>query len=184
MVDIKKKRDFLRDFVARFGTQTREERWLLEYLINSEYKLNNIIFVQELNRELNGFKIHAEASKNGKFEYLFEGKKSTDVSILFDAIHKSPDKVIYVEFEFEGKYNYQLYLDVVEAPKGYMRLDTSNLTEEELAQVDVIADTFIIHSQVGIMRNEIDAALDSKDEKLFMKLTNELNHYMSIHNLK
>lgn len=183
MVEIKKKRDFLREFIARFGTQTREEGWLLEYLVNSEYKLKDIVFVEELNPNFNGFKIYSAENKNGKFEYIYDGKSTADVSLLFSAIHNHKG-VIYVQFDFEGKYKDELYLSLLEAPDDYYKQDKSNLTEKELEEVEELAETFIIRSHAGILRKKIDEALDIGDKELFMKLTDELNNYLKIHNIQ
>lgn len=179
MVDIKKKRDFLREFMAKHNTQTKEERWLLTYLVESEYKLNKIKFVAKLPPKLNGFKVSAENMANGKFFAIIDGQK-LDVPALFKYIHNSLDKDIYFELDFIGKFSNADYLNLIEEAED-IEDDTTDLPEEIINSLDGVLEEAGIVSYAATLRDRIDEALDNRNEALFMLLSAELNKLIAEH---
>lgn len=165
-ISANEKKEFIRWFLTKHTMKRRESVWILNWIISNESVLNNIIFVDEVHKYDRGILISTTASESISFRFFKGSQMSVDPEKAFHDLRIHPEDKFYIQLDFPNKHQENMYLTVLE---GY-----NSSTEISPAIIEMV-DEFVIELEKKNIMNEIDAALDKGDEKMFVELCEMLN---------
>jgi uncharacterized protein YpiB (UPF0302 family) len=85
----------------------------------------------------------------------------------------NPCEKVNIIIHFSGKMLNHRYLQLIESPV-LENIKQYNQVQKDEKIVDDILDEILLEKEIELVKKQIDAALDQKDEKLFKNLTARL----------
>lgn len=171
-VSIEDKKTFVRWFLKNFELKKRECVWILNYLLGNDSIMENIHFVEDAHYCPRAIVMTAKDSDDAPFRFYKNNEMTLDPEKAFHDLRYNSSEKMYVQLNFQKTPPSQQYLSVLEE-NNYIPKDIPISKE-----ISTYAEEIINESLVNFRRNkileEIDIALDNKDKKKFMKLSNLL----------
>ena len=170
-ITIDKKREFIRWFLNSHQFRKRECVWILNFYLNNEEYLDKLHFVEDASLYQRGMRMATYCVDKPAFSYYENKSMITDPEKVFHAIKLLSDKDFYIELQFHNANKCLEYIEVLEG--------SSNIDEEIDQEIVTYAEKVMNESLEKFKRerlyDEINKALDNRNEKLFMELTNKLS---------
>ena len=171
-IPVVEKKDFLKSFLKQYELKRRECAWLLNYLMSDDNLMEKVHFIEQAEQTPKSLVISAQGVSTIPFSFRKHQHVTTDAEKAFHDIRLNQTEEIYIELHFNGAKSYSLYLAVLE--------DNPYLPENQ-KRAEVIeneAERLLSHSLYMFTRNQllelIDSALDTRNQALFEKYTEEL----------
>lgn len=152
--------------------RTREAKWIIEYL--KAHNADRMIFTTDVEQCPNGVLIRMKSSKTGvPFAYYVNGIELRDAEQAFHRIRKaSSEESIYIDIRFDATPSFDLadaYMNVLEKHPYEPKTVTAEIQRAARDVIDASLQAFRLAS----LDQEIDRALDERDERLFYDLCQE-----------
>lgn len=168
-INVDEKKDFINYLLNRYYFKRRESIWILNYLLTTEDLLERTHFVKEVEKCPIGLLISTSDSKETSICLFRENIKILDGDNIFYFI-RYLDGELFIEVSFPEDEMDSKFLSVLE--ENPYAIDFSK--EDSL-----LAEKFLNHcldkQKLNYLHDEINKALDEKNEKKFFKLTKEYN---------
>lgn len=161
-----KKRQFLKWFLQHHQLKDKESLWILHYLLNHDFLLSRIHFIQEASDYPNGLVMATEDMKDSDFYFYHQGKVSKNPEEAFQAIRCNWRDDYYIELRFPDVDAAYLYFDL---------FDQGQAEEEEIqATFKELMDEMRRDQEIKKVRTAIDQALEKNDFLTLEKLSARL----------
>lgn len=150
-------------------------RTLLDYVACHEDYLTNLSFVDEANVTPNGIVVNLrkEATTQVAITYFEQGeKKGLSPEAIFQKLRlHGKETPFYIELIFDAMP--ASYAAIIETnPYSTM---SNDISEEWKEEIDAFLDAIVKKTTNAMLRNQIDKALDERDEERFTRLTAKLS---------
>jgi uncharacterized protein YpiB (UPF0302 family) len=171
LITVSHKRNFIHWFLNHYEMKDPMVKWLLESLSSRENWLTNVHFTEHLQTDRKAMLISTKCVQMAPFKFYHMHRISTDVEKALLEIHQHPEQDLYVTLYFRNRLHAKEYKMVLEhpefplkeAPKQYL----ANL------QIELFIDELLRSHRLNQLYQQINLALDHRDQKLFMKLSDE-----------
>lgn len=173
-ISIEHKRDFIQWFLEHYTLKRQEANWLLNFLLKDDDLLNRISFVNDAKYCPRAIIISSHCSDEVPFLFYKQHIITTDIDKFFHDIRLNDDEFTYVQLNFEHAKQNPYYVGILEE-NPYTPICTSHQIEDERMSTRLL-DGLIQNHQLKRLQNEIDEALDRKDEVQFNKLVKILKN--------
>lgn len=171
-VSVNEKKDFIRWFLNNYQLKRRECVWILNYLMSHDQIMEKVHFVEQAGYCPRGLVMSTHCVDEVPFRFYKENIMTTDAEKSFHDIRLNRDEEIYIQLNFHGSNQSHQYAAVLEE-NPYMPKSLQISEKDRL-----IAEKFLLSSIQNFQRkkllDQIDEALDRKDEKAFLELTEKL----------
>lgn len=171
-VSVNEKKEFIRWFLNNYQLKRRECVWILNYLISHDQLMAKVHFVEDAEHCPRGIIMSTQCVDDIPFRFYKNSVMTTDAEKSFHDIRLNRDQDIYIELKFKEAHKSYQYAAVLE-PNPYMP-DTVHISDSDRKLAEMFLKASIKNCHETRLRKEIDKALDEKDEKTFMKLTEKL----------
>lgn len=167
-VSIKSKRYFMKWFLKHFTLKKLEATWLINYLIKQDNLLSKVVFVSDIRSCPRAIVMTSKCSKGIPFLFYKQHLVTDDIDKFFHDIRLHEDDEIYIQLNFNQANQNPFYAAVLEenpfAPTDpYMTQQDQDISDSLLRQL-------LQESQIKKLKQDIDQALDEKNESQFKKL--------------
>jgi uncharacterized protein YpiB (UPF0302 family) len=167
------KREFLYWFLQNYRLKHPEARRLLEFIMNSPHILENVSFTEKRNDGSRTIVISSLYSDEDSFAFYQYGQVVSEVANAISSIMQNPSDDLSLVLNFHGKMLNHRYLQLVETSASE-NISLQKINEQHAKQADLLMKRMLKERQIQTLREEIDRALDEKNEDLFKQLTVEL----------
>ncbi|EAC5751292.1 YpiB family protein [Listeria monocytogenes] len=165
-ISIDEKKDFIRWFLNKHQMKTREAMWVLNYIAGHDQIVKYVHFVDNLEGCARGLSLSAHGVKSEPFLFFKGNIMTSDPEKAFHDIRLNWDEELYVELHFE---------EAMSSPEYALVREDNPFAAVKLADEEKeMADALIYQSVHQFSREkvlqQIDEALDTRDEAAFHKL--------------
>jgi len=171
-VSVNEKKDFIRWFLNHYQLKRRECVWILNYLMSHDQLMEKVHFVDQAQYCPKGLVMSTHCVDEVPFRFYKENIMTTDAEKSFHDIRLNREEDIFIQLNFHASNKAHQYAAVLEE-NPYVPKNLQVSEKERL-----IAERFLAESierfQKELLLQKIDEALDKQDEKLFLKLTDQL----------
>lgn len=166
------KKTFIYWFLNQYQMKMRESNWILTYLASNNKLLRNVHFVRHAKVCPRSIVISSGCSENTAFLFYRKELVTTDPEKAFHDIRLNEDEPLYIELNFfNWKQSPQYALILEENP---FLSDDECLTSEDREEADQIINYSLQNRKRELLIQQIDLALDEKDEEKFLELSQKL----------
>lgn len=173
-VSIVDKKYFIRRFLNHYMFRRRECHWIFNYLLERHDALENVRFVDSLEKSTRGLIMNtqcAEDKDEPPFQYIAtdgrDGILTTDAEKAFHDIRLKTDEILYVELRFSNRNSCPQWYNVLEDnPHASI-----NIPVDLLLAADSLVHTLEFNYRLARVDAMIEKALDEGDRKSFMEAT-------------
>lgn len=167
-----KKRDFISWFLKNQQLKKREAIWIINYIMSNDNLLERVRFVENAKHCPCGLVISTTDTKGSALRYYKNRKVFSDGERIFNDIRASEGELIYIQLNFLTREPNLAYLELLE-DNPYSPNEAS-LTEEEQQYINDFLHESLSIFQKKQLEEQIDAALDARDEARFTALCQQL----------
>lgn len=168
MIELAEKKRFINWLIQSVSLKSREAYWILNYLLNHEFLLNKVRFVEDALFTPRGLVITDQTVSGNGIEMVKQGVKLADPTQIFHEIRMNRKETIFLEVKFEGMYQSTFFLSVLEENE-YQPMDET-LKEEIDSELDAYFKNQDKKYQLSFLLKEINEALEANDKDLFLSL--------------
>lgn len=170
-VSISKKREFIGWFLDRYELQKREAAWLLSFLSSDEVLLERIHFVMNTTDQSKSMALATTCSKVRSFQYKKADWRGADVETAYYDILFFPHEDLYISLHFRDRETCPEYAAVLEGNP----MEKQDLRENQMFSLyaEMILDKAVKKFEVDRLYQEINKALESRDEEAFLQLSEQ-----------
>ena len=173
-ISIQHKRNFIQWFLRNYTLKRHEVKWLLNFIMKDEKLLNQLSFVHDAKFCPRAIVISSHCSDGIPFLFYKQHVITTDIEKFFHDIRLHEDEYIYVQLNFHNVRQNPYYAGVLEEnPYAPIMPDLQN--EDKRISNSLLTDLIREH-QFKKIKEDIDQALDQKDEKKFNQLVRILKN--------
>lgn len=167
---VSEKKEFIKWFLKHNKLKKIDGVWILNFLLSNEQKLEKVHFVEEAHYCPNAIIMTAEGVNGIPFLYQKGYEITTSGQKAFNDLLFYKDRELYIQINFLKRLKKE-YVLVLEENQYLPKEEKSNEEDRK------IAEEFLNHSlylyQLSELEKEIDEALDKKDKKIFLDLSNK-----------
>ncbi len=171
-ISIQNKRDFIKWFLKNFTLKKTEAIWILNYLIKKDKLLSKVSFVQDARFCPRAIILSSDCSNEIPFLFYKQQIITTDIDKFFHDIRLHQDEHIYIQLNFKHAKQNPFYVGILEE-NPFAPIEANVLKEDECVSERLLKD-LIRKQQLNKLKENIDRALDEKNEKKFKELVTEL----------
>lgn len=167
-VSIEEKRAFLNQFLKRYKLQTKECRWILEYIANNSI-IENVHFVETIVGYETAFMMSTECDYElPSFSGIIQGSSTVDSGKMFHFIRLNDGGEIYIQLNFKAKMKDDLFVGVLEENKNFAEKENSGDTQF----VNKFLDHMLLKFRPTELLIKIDLAIEAGNKERFIDLSN------------
>ncbi|WP_017725876.1 YpiB family protein [Halalkalibacterium ligniniphilum] len=173
-ISVAEKRQFLQWFLNSQQLKRKEARQVLEHMIKRHHILENVSFTEEIKLSETTMVISSMNSDEPGFVFYSQQRKTDDVARALGELMANPSKKVNLILHFYGKSLNHQYLQLLDAP-AKERVMRYKQFQHYAKETDQLIESIILETEKEALRQQIDEALDQKDEARFKRLVAELN---------
>lgn len=174
-IKFNEKVDFISWFLKNYRFKRRECVWMLNYLISNKKNLDKVVFSTDVKYCKNSFVISSDSVDGKSFVYYKDGKESFDAEEAFKDLSNSENEVFYIELLFPERNSCYQYQSVVEE-NPFIPDELKNKYYQLNKQIsESLLSGLSLKFEKDYLCSKIDIALDNRNYKDFMRLTEKLN---------
>ncbi|WP_209122608.1 ReoY family proteolytic degradation factor [Alkalihalobacillus sp. BA299] len=167
-ISVYEKKEFLRWFLNAYQLKRRECAWLLNYLISDENLMEKVHFVERAEFCPKALIISTTDVDHVPFSFHKQKHVTMDAEKAFHDIRLNNNEEVYIQLNFSNAKTNSHYVAVLE--------DNPFVPDNEMATSDAILAEIFLDKALASFREkqwyeEINEALDNRDEKTFNNLT-------------
>lgn len=171
-VSVNEKKDFIRWFLNHYQLKRRECVWILNYLMSHDQLMEKVHFVDQAQYCPRGIIMSAHCVEEAPFRFFKENVMTTDAEKSFHDIRLNRDEEIYIQLNFHASNKAHQYAAVLEE-NPFMPKSLQISEKDKLYAEKFLTDSLMKFQKEKILR-QIDEALDNRDQKAFLLLTEQL----------
>ncbi len=172
-VSVNEKKDFIRWFLNRYQLKRRESVWILNYLMSHDQLMEKVHFVEDAQFCPRGLIMSTHCTREVPFRFYKDNIMTTDAEKSFHDIRLNRDEDIYIQINFRSSNLCHQYAAVLE--QNPFVKNNVHLSEEDKQFAEQFLKESIRIFQENKLLEEIDRALDTRDQKKFETLSKRLN---------
>jgi len=176
LVHLADKKKFLQWLVTSVAFDKREILWILDYLIRHETILNQVHFVEHVEKTNRGLRIASQEENALPMQLFLQGQTFTDAEQIFHEMRMNWREALYIECLFPTAWTTSEYLAVLEdnpfAPWN------EQVDPALIQKIDAYFQQEARNHQLMLLHHQIDQALEASDYDAFLELSDELNRLM------
>lgn len=169
MIELAEKKKFINWLIQSVSLKSREAYWILNYLLNHEFLLNKVVFVEDALFTPRGLVITDQTISGSGIEMVKQGIKIEDANQIFHEIRLNRKETLFFEVKFEGMYQSKYFLSVLEENE-YQPMDET-LKETIDNELNTYFKNEDVKYQLDTLLKEINQALEKEDKALFLSLS-------------
>ncbi|MEI3610781.1 YpiB family protein [Pseudogracilibacillus sp. SO30301A] len=167
-ISIQSKKHFLQWFISHYNVKVQEINWFLEDLLVDERALQNVHFVSDTEYCPKGI-IISTLEEDRNFLFFKGNVRTNDVYTAYHELHLYHEEAFYIQINFPEKNSHPLYKAVIE--EELMQLEIDKQYAESLL------NELLVKGKVKYLLQEINKALDHKDNDKFFRYSSELKDF-------
>ena len=172
-VSLSEKKKFLTWLVNTVPFGRREVLWILNYLLTHDAILNNVHFVENVEKTDRGIRVVADGLGKEPLLLFIQAQEFTDPEQIFHEIRMNWRKALYLECVFPEAWQKSQYLSVLEdnpfAPWN------EQVDQEVARAIDQYFKQEEQTQRMALLKAQIDDALETGNKEAFLELSDELN---------
>ncbi|WP_017728016.1 ReoY family proteolytic degradation factor [Halalkalibacterium ligniniphilum] len=172
-IPVVEKKDFLKWFLKEYQLKKRECAWLLNYLISDDNLMAKVHFVEKADSCPKALIISANDVEAIPFSFHKYHKVAMDAEKAFHDIRLNDDEEIYIQLNFSGAKSNPNYIAVLE--DNPFLPENKEVADANREMAEQLVSNALLQFRRKQLAEEIDEALDQKDEQRFHMLVKELN---------
>ncbi|NRD78945.1 YpiB family protein [Bacillus sp. BRMEA1] len=172
------KRYFLKWFLECQQLKRTDARKVIEYIINHYHILENVSFTEKMMLNRKTIVISSMNTDEPGFAYYHNQRKTDEIAMALGDLMMNPTEKVFMILNFNGKTLNHRYLQLIESP-ALENMKQYNRFQKYEQEVNEIIEKNSLEMEIAIIKNQIDRALDQKDEKLFKRLTEKLKELIA-----
>lgn len=165
-VSTTKKSEFLKWFLNHHQLKNKDAKRVIDFILNHHHILSNLSFTENIQQKERTIIISSINSDKTGFLFYENNNKTEDVSEALWSFMMNPARKTYIIIDFFGKEANFRYTELIETS----RLETIKLYEQ--TEKDAKATNLVV--EISLLKNQINKALDDRDEELFKSLVRKL----------
>ncbi|MED3645850.1 YpiB family protein [Halalkalibacterium halodurans] len=171
-VSVAEKRQFLKWFLTQ-QLKRKDAKRILEYLLQHYHLLEQVMFTEEIRGRERTLVISTLQSDEPGFAFYLYRRKIEDPIRALGELQANPADPIYLILHFHGKAQNHQYLQMLdsESREYIKRFKQFQAYKEE---ADSLIEAVLIENEKKMLLQQIDEALDLKDERRFKDLVKKL----------
>ncbi len=162
------KSSFLKWFLDHHQLKHREARMFLEHIIKKHHIVENLTFTEKIKVNERTVVISSVNSDEPGFVYYYPQGKSENVSMALSAVMNNPSSKLNIIINFYGKQSNHRYLRLIETKKDSLKIYRQY--EQYSKEADALINKLMLEQEKKLLKEQIDEALDKRDEQQFKKL--------------
>lgn len=167
------KKSFIQWFLNHYQLKKRESVWILNYLVNHNELLENVHFVRDAKFCPRGIIMTSHCSNEAPFRFYKKQLVTTDAEKSFHDIRLNQHEPLFLQLNFNKSYQNPTYVAVLEnnpyTPEDY------SVTKDDKDLAAHLLNKMLYDYKKNLLVQEINRSLDEKDQKRFMRFTNQLH---------
>ena len=171
MIELASKKKFVNWLIQSVSLKKRESYWILNYLLNHEFLLDRVTFVENVLSTPRGLLVTDQSVSGSGLEMVNQGIVIDDPNKIFHDIRLNRKSPLFIGVSFDGMTLSKYYLDVLEE-NPYQPLD-----EEAEKEFRLALNSFIEEEErkfkLNILLEKINQALETGNKKEFQKLSKD-----------
>lgn len=171
MIDVSTKREFIQWLVKTIKFPKREVYWLLNYLVTHDTVLENIHFVEQVEKTSRGLRFSSEEGKETMVLFLNQ-QAFTNPEQIFHEVRMNWREELYIECDFPDNWYYPQYVSVLEDNPYASWNSQADVTLQQ--QVEEFLAQEKLGYEIQSLYKAIDQALEDQDTTAFYTLTEQL----------
>ncbi|WP_078428486.1 ReoY family proteolytic degradation factor [Alkalihalobacterium alkalinitrilicum] len=169
-ISVYEKKEFLRWFLNAYQLKRRECAWLLNYLISDENLMEKVHFVERAEFCPKALIISTTDVDHVPFCFHKHKHVTMDAEKAFHDIRLNNTEEVYIQLNFSNAKTNPHYVAVLE--------DNPYIPENQMATADALLAEIFLDKALASFREkqwyeEMNEALDNKDEETFNQLINK-----------
>lgn len=176
-VSVNEKKDFIRWFLNHYQLKRRECVWILNYLMSHDQLMRRVHFVEQAQFCPRGLVMSTHCVEDVPFRFYKENVMTTDAEKSFHDIRLNRDEEIYIQLNFHSSHQVHQFVAVLEE-NPFIPSELQTNEKDQLIAEQLLANSIKQFNREKILQ-QIDQALDEKDEAMFMELTSQLQKYLN-----
>jgi uncharacterized protein YpiB (UPF0302 family) len=177
VIHVSEKKYFIKWFLENYELQNREAEWLLQYLASNDHVLEKVHFVDNFKNLPKTILMSTKCVQMTPFKFYKNRRVTSDVEKAFLDIHNHPNEEIYVGLFFKDRNLSPEYAAVLENNPVDLSRETDALIS---LQAELILDYAVRDYRLAKLYEQIDLALDRRDEQRFAELTTNLKKIIEL----
>lgn len=166
------KKIFIKWFLKNYQLKRREGVWILNYLLTDDRLLENVHFVEEAHYCPRAIVMSSVDSQGIPFRYYKGNIMTNDAEKSFHDLRMNGQDQVFIQINFPNIPPHMNYIAVLEQNPHIPH--NALLTEHDRMVTERMLDDSLSQYQQQKIYDEIDAALDAGDKKLFLQLSVKL----------
>lgn len=166
MIELASKKKFVNWLIQSVSLKKRESYWILNYLLNHEFLLDRVIFVEDVLSTPRGLLITDQTIEGTGLEMVNQSVLFSDPNQIFHDIRMNRKLPLFVGISFEGMYSSNYYLSIIEE-NPYQSLDPA-LEKEISKEIELFLKEEEANFQLQELLKKINKALEENDEQAFL----------------
>ena len=176
MVNLTDKKRFLNWLVSHVSFSRREVSWILNYLATHEAILDQVHFVEHVEKTPRGIMIQTTETPEPIALYI-EGRRFVDTDQIFHDMRLNWKKPLYLECLLPKSWSNELYLGVLE-DNPYHSWNES-MDSEMLEKIDLFFSKEDYEQKLNDLYEQVDQALEEGNQELFYELSEQVNQLIT-----
>jgi uncharacterized protein YpiB (UPF0302 family) len=178
VIKIAEKKQFIKWFLEKYELQNREAEWLLQYLCSNDQILEHVHFIDNFRNLPKTILMSTKCVQMTPFKFYKNKRVTSDVEKAFLDIHNNPTEDVYIGLFFKDRSISPEYAAVLETNP----MDDSKESADALIslQAELFLDYVVRQWKLSKKYEQIDEALDKRDKRRFLELTNELREELEL----
>lgn len=177
-IPVLEKRDFLKWFLEKYQLKRRECAWLLNFLMSDDILMERVHFVEHAEHCPKALMISANDVDQVPFAFHKNQHVTMDAEKSFHDIRLNRNEDIFIQLNFKEKHTLPQYAAVLEE-NPYLPVNK----EEEAVNgllAELVLDEALRIQQLKALEEEIDAALQLKDQRAFLELSKQYSELKAL----
>lgn len=180
-ISIQNKKHFMRWFLRNFTLKRLEASWILNYLVKQDKLLSKVSFVHDAKFCPRAIILTSDCSDEIPFLFYKQHIITTDIDKFFHDIRLHQDEHIYIQLNFKGANQNPFYAGVLEE-NPFIPSETIFSKQDQDISESLLGDLLCTH-QFKKLNEDINQALDEKNEDKFNVLVTELQELKKAHHI-
>lgn len=176
VVTVNEKKEFLRWFLSNVQMKKRECVWTLNYLLSHDYLMKKVHFVEDAKYCPRGMVMAANNVTDEPYQFFKGNIMTTDAEKGFHDVRLNRDEDVFIELKFKDWHKNSKYISVLEE-NPFIPKEENLLSHGERQWMERNLNDSLEKFKLNHLMDQIDFALETKNEALFMELSGRLVEY-------
>lgn len=181
-ISVGDKKCFIRWFRDNCELKNRHGGWILDYLLQNDYLLINVHFVNDVSHYPKGILMTGLYSDGVDFRFHKNHVITNDIEKSFHDIRLHPNERMYIQINCNQTKGNTIYTSILE-DQFFAHENKKTIRQDQEVAEQILQQTKFAFEKKNL-QNKIDKALEEKNKDEFIKLSQKWNDLIEISNIK